>query len=98
MVWDFTCVDTFAPSDVRTGTLSAATGAEQAKELKHRDLEDSYIFSLLPVRLWVRGVSHHSFFLRSWVSDSLSAQMNHELDSSFTSVSVLQLPVGILLY
>ena len=28
LVWDFTCVNTFAPSHVCTGTLSAAIGAE----------------------------------------------------------------------
>ena len=43
LVWNSTCVDTLAPSHVRTGTVTAAIGVEQAKELKYRDLEGSYI-------------------------------------------------------
>jgi hypothetical protein len=49
LIWDFTCVDTLAPSRVTNQITSAAEKAERQKEHKYQHLQDRYIFQPVAV-------------------------------------------------
>ena len=57
LIWDFTCVDRLAMSNVARGTfpgLTIADNAEEAKQMKYESLTRNYIFQL------VAGISSRS--------------------------------------
>ena len=63
LVWDYTCVDTLAASNIRITSACAGAAAEKAlraKELKYADLPDSVTF--VPLAMETLG---------SWAADSL---------------------------
>jgi len=56
LLWDFTCVDTFAASYINETSIqlsAAANLAERKKTLRYRDLEENYIF--VPVGIETAG-------------------------------------------
>jgi len=75
LIWDFTCCDTLAPSNLFTssdGSSQQANSAESAKLKKYSSLTSSFLFSLLCVEIlgaWGSNTCSLAWWIGSWVME-----------------------------